>query len=67
MVTVPVEAIVIQGRQNVVYVLDSSNRVHIRPVGVGIEGQKLAEIAGGLEPGDRVILGGQDNYREGER
>jgi len=65
-VSVPVEAVVIQGRQNVVYVLDSNNRVHIRPIGLGIEGQKLAEIASGLEPGDRVILGGQTNYREGE-
>ena len=49
-----------------VYVLGSNNRVHIRPVDVAIEGQKLAGIASGLEPGDRVILGGQENYREGE-
>jgi RND family efflux transporter MFP subunit len=65
-VTIPVEAVVLQGRKNVVYVLDSSNHVHIRQVTVGIEGQKLAEINSGLEVGDRVILGGQENYREGE-
>lgn len=65
-VTIPVEAVVIQGGQNVVYVLGSNNRVHIRPVTVGIEGQKLAGISSGLEPGDRVILGGQGNYHEGE-
>jgi RND family efflux transporter MFP subunit len=65
-VTIPVEGIVLQGRQNVAYVLDSSNHVHIRPISVGIEGQKLAEISSGLEPGDRVILGGQENYHEGE-
>jgi RND family efflux transporter MFP subunit len=65
-VTIPVEAVVIQGRQDVVYVLGSNNRVHIRPVTVGIEGQKLAEISSGLEPGDRVIVGGQHNYREDE-
>jgi RND family efflux transporter MFP subunit len=65
-VTIPVEAVVLQGRHDVVYVLDSSNRVHIRQIGVGIEGQKLAEITSGLDPGDRVILGGQENYHDGE-
>ena len=65
-VTIPVEAVVIQGRRNVVYVLGSNNRVHIRQVDVAIEGQKLAGIASGLQPGDRVILGGQVSYREGE-
>jgi len=65
-VTIPVEALVLQGRREVVYVLDSSNHVHIRPVEVGIQGQKLAEISSGLEAGDRVILGGQQNYHEGE-
>ena len=65
-VTIPVEAIVLQGRQDVVYVLDNSNHVHIRPVAVGIQGQKLAEITSGLDAGDRVILGGQQNYHDGE-
>lgn len=65
-VTIPVEAVVLQGRRDVVYVLDSSNHVRIRQIGLGIEGQKLAEITSGLDPGDRVILGGQENYHDGE-
>ena len=65
-VTIPLEALVIQSSQQVVYVLDKSNRVHIRSVHLGIEGSKLAEIESGLQPGDRVILGGQDKYQEGE-
>ena len=65
-VTIPLEALVIQNSQQMVYVLDNGNRVHIRSVKVGIEGSKLAEIKSGLEPGDRVILGGQDKYQEGE-
>lgn len=65
-VTIPVEALVLQGQQETVYVLDSSNRVHIRNVQVGLEGQKLAAIVSGLEPGDRVILGGQEKYQQGE-
>jgi RND family efflux transporter MFP subunit len=65
-VTIPLEALVIQSSQQVVYMLDNGNRVHIRSVHLGIEGSKLAEIKSGLEPSDRVILGGQDKYQEGE-
>jgi hypothetical protein len=36
-------------------------------VQVGLRGSKLAEIKSGLEPGDRVVIGGQENYAEGER
>jgi RND family efflux transporter MFP subunit len=65
-VTIPVEALVIKGRNRVVYVLDNTNHVHVRTVQVGIQGSKLAEIRSGLEPGERVILGGQERYQEGE-
>lgn len=64
--TIPLEALVLQGNQQVVYTVDDSNRVHIRPVQVGIEGSKLAEIKSGLQPGERVIVGGQEKYQEGE-
>jgi RND family efflux transporter MFP subunit len=65
-VTIPVDSLVLKGQKQIVYVLDSSNHVHIRTVQVGIEGQKLAQIVSGVQPGDRVILGGQEKYREGE-
>jgi RND family efflux transporter MFP subunit len=64
--TIPVEALVLKGDREAVYSLDASNRVRIRNVEVGLRGSKLAEIKNGLEPGDRVILGGQENYKEGE-
>jgi RND family efflux transporter MFP subunit len=64
--TIPVEALVLSGNRTTVYSLDYRNRVHIRNVQVGLRGSKLAEIKSGLEPGDRVILGGQENYTEGE-
>ena len=65
-VTVPIEALVLNGRQRVVYVVDSANHVRVRQVAVGIEGSKLAEIRSGLSPGDRVILGAQDKYQENQ-
>jgi RND family efflux transporter MFP subunit len=64
--TTPVEALVLKGNLESVYILDASNRVHIRKVEVGLRGSKLAEIKSGLQPGDKVILGGQENYSEGE-
>jgi RND family efflux transporter MFP subunit len=65
--TIPVEALVLKGNRETVLVLDSSNRIHVRTVEVGLQGSKLAEIKSGLEPGDRVVLGGQENYTEGEQ
>jgi RND family efflux transporter MFP subunit len=65
-VTIPIEALVLKGSQNTVYALDSSNRVQIRDVSIGLQGQKLAEVTAGLLPGDRVIIGGQENYYQGE-
>ena len=65
-VTIPVEALILNGRQRAVYLVDSSNHVRARNVEVGLEGSKLAEIKSGLNPGDRVILGGQDKYIENE-
>jgi RND family efflux transporter MFP subunit len=65
-VTIPAEALVLNGQQRTVYALDSGNRVHVRDVQVGVEGSKLAEIDSGLSPGDRVIIGGQEKYQEGE-
>jgi RND family efflux transporter MFP subunit len=65
--TIPVEALVLKDNQQVVYVLDSQNRVHVRTVEVGLRGTHLAEIKNGLTEGDRVIVGGQEKYQEGER
>jgi RND family efflux transporter MFP subunit len=65
--TIPVGAIVHHGGQQVVYVLDSDNRVQIRPVEVGLEGSLLAEIKSGLSEGDRVIASGQQQYSAGDR
>jgi RND family efflux transporter MFP subunit len=65
-ITVPVEALVLNGNQRSVYALDASNHVHIRRVTVGMEGSQLAEITSGLNAGDRVVLGGQDKYQDNE-
>ena len=66
-VTISVEALVLKGNQETVYLLDAGNHIHARDVEVGLRGSRLAEIKSGLEPGDRVILGAQDKYSEGQQ
>ena len=44
--TIPVEALVLRGDKDVVYVLDSQNHVHQRAVEVGLRGSQLAELPG---------------------
>jgi RND family efflux transporter MFP subunit len=65
--TMPVEALIIRGDQQVVYVVDANNRIHVREVVVGLRGTKLAEIKSGLSQGDHVIVGGQEKYNDGEQ
>jgi hypothetical protein len=65
-VTVPVEVLALNGQNQVVEVIDNTNRVHLRTVQVGLRGSKLAEITSGLNVGDRVIIGGKAKYFEDE-
>jgi RND family efflux transporter MFP subunit len=63
-VTIPVEALVMNGNHQTIFALDAGNHIHIRSVTVGMQGSKLAEITSGLNAGDRVVIGGQDKYQE---
>ncbi len=66
-VTIPVEALVLNAQQQeIVFVLGANNHIHIREVQVGLQGTKLAEVRSGLEPGDRVVIGGQEKYHDDE-
>lgn len=66
-VTIPVEALMIGARQQPkLYVVDSGNRVRIRAVDAGLRGNHLVEIRSGLAPGERVIVGGQSKYSDGQ-
>jgi multidrug efflux pump subunit AcrA (membrane-fusion protein) len=64
--TIPVQAVLRNGDQSSVLVLDSQNHVRTRKVTLGLQGSTLVEIKEGLAEGDRVITGGQANYQIGE-
>jgi RND family efflux transporter MFP subunit len=65
--TIPVEALVLRHNKEFVYVLDGQNKLSVKRVEAGLRGSELAEIKGGLAEGERVIVGGQEKYQEGER
>jgi RND family efflux transporter MFP subunit len=51
--------------QKVVFVVDKNNRVVSRPVRLGVLHDGLREIAGGLKPGERVVVNGLQQIRPG--
>lgn len=64
--TIPFQAVVKNGEQMSVLVVDSQNRVQPRNIQLGLQGSMLAEVTSGLHEGDRVITGAQAKYQSGE-
>jgi RND family efflux transporter MFP subunit len=64
--TIPDGAVVRNGTQDTVMVLDQNNRISEKPITLGIQGSTLVEVTSGLQEGDRVINGGQSKYQAGE-
>jgi RND family efflux transporter MFP subunit len=63
---VPASA-VIQGDQPSVMLVDNNNTVQKRPVVLGISGTNSQEVSSGLQPGDRVIIGGLSALQPGQK
>ena len=64
--TVPVQAVVQEGNQHYVLVVDDQNRVQKRNVELGEQTSATVEIVHGLSEKDRVISAGQSDYAIGE-
>ena len=47
--------------------VDGDNRVEKRPIVLGISGANSQEVTSGLQPGDRVIIGGQSELQPGRQ
>lgn len=63
---VPVQALIRNGNQTSVLVVDASHHVQSRNIVTGLQGANLVEVKSGLAEGDLVITGGQSNYEPGE-
>lgn len=64
--TIPVQAVIQNGNQSSVLVVDSSRHVQARDITTGLQGSSLVEVKSGLAEGDLVITGNQSNYQPGE-
>ncbi len=64
--TIPVQAVIRNGNQSSVFVVDASHHVQIRNIATGLQGSNLVEVKSGLAEGDLVITGNQSNYQPGE-
>ena len=64
--SLPIQAVVRNGDQAYVLVVDSTNHIEKRNVTLGIESANTIEITSGLQQGENVIASGQDNYEVGE-
>jgi RND family efflux transporter MFP subunit len=62
----PAQAVVQNGDQFYVLVVDATNHVEKRNVILGIQTSDRVEIASGLQAGDNVIAAGQTGYQPGE-
>lgn len=65
--SVPMTAVMQNGNQSTVLVVDAQNHVETRNVTTGIKSPTRIEILSGLNAGDRVITGGQSKYQNGEK
>jgi RND family efflux transporter MFP subunit len=65
--TIPVQAVIQNGNQASVLIVDRQNRVQTRGVQLGIQTSLRVEVISGLSEGEQVITGGQANYQPGER
>jgi len=62
----PAQAVVQNGDQSYVLVVDATNHVEKRTVTLGIQTSNRVEITSGLQAGDNVIAAGQTGYQPGE-
>jgi len=64
--TLPAQAVVQNGDQFYVLVVDSTNHVVKQNVTIGIQTSNRMEILSGLKGGEQVIASGQTNYQPGD-
>jgi len=63
---VPRDALVLRGTGTSVFVVDEENNARRVNVAVGIGSENMIEVKGPIQPGDRVVIRGNERLREGQ-
>jgi RND family efflux transporter MFP subunit len=65
MLTVPLEAVEINGADGTVMAVNTQNVLEERKVRLGMEGSTRIQVLSGLNEGDRVLVGSRNEFRSG--
>jgi RND family efflux transporter MFP subunit len=65
--TVPMEAVVRNGPDATVLIVNARNQLEERQVRLGLESNNRVEILSGLSEGERVLIGSRSEFRVGDR
>jgi RND family efflux transporter MFP subunit len=65
MLTIPLEAVQVNGAEGTVLLLSTTNILEERKVQLGLQGSSRIEIRSGLNQGDRVVIGSLNEFRPG--
>ena len=63
---VPRDALVLRGTGSSVFVIDDENNARRVNVAVGIGSENMIEVKGPIQPGDRVVIRGNERLRAGQ-
>jgi len=63
--TVPLEAVDMNGSDGTVLVVNSQNVLEERNIHLGLEGSTHVEVLSGLREGERVVIGSRNEFRKG--
>lgn len=66
-VTLPVNTMLLRQEGPRVAVVDSDNKVQLRPITIGRDYGSTLEILGGVDVGDRVVINPADSLEEGQQ
>jgi RND family efflux transporter MFP subunit len=65
--TVPIQAFQSSGEgRGTVLVVNSSNKIELRQVNLGLQTASLVQLVSGVKEGEHVVIGDQSQYRSGE-
>jgi RND family efflux transporter MFP subunit len=64
--SIPLQGLDRNAGRTTVMTVDAANKVQVRPVTIGIENDRLAEITSGISPGDKVIVSDRSGLKAGQ-
>jgi RND family efflux transporter MFP subunit len=64
--TVPIQAVVRNGSEATILIVNAQNRIEERKVELGMESNNRIEIVSGVKEGERVLIGSRSEFRVGD-